>query len=210
MNTIRTVFLAAIVLIAAAAPGYVFASDFEITPFAGYTWGGGFTDTTTGDKLTANENSNYGIMLDFKQTDESQIELYFSRQATRLESNASGFYAGTPLFDLNIDYYHIGGTALVGEGEGKVKPFVVGTIGATYMAPKGAGYDSVTKFSLGLGGGAKILITDHIGLRLEGRWFGTFFDGSGSAFCANGACAINVQGDVFSQFVANAGIVVGF
>jgi opacity protein-like surface antigen len=78
------------------------------------------------------------------------------------------------------------------------------------MAPKSAGYDSVTKFSLGLGGGAKILITDHIGLRLEGRWFGTFFDGSGSAFCTSGQCLINVQGDVFSQFVANAGIVIGF
>ena len=42
-------------------------------------------------------------------------------------------------------------------GEGKLRPFVVGTLGVTYMAPKGAGLDSVTKFSLGLGGGAKIL-----------------------------------------------------
>ena len=208
MNAIRTVFFAALVLIAAAAPGYVFASDFEITPFAGYTWGGEFTDATTGNKLTVNENSSYGVMLDFKQTDESQIELYFSRQATQLQSNASGFYAGTPLFDLNIDYYHIGGTALMGEG--KLRPFVVGTIGATYMDPKGAGLDSVTKFSLSLGGGAKILFTDHIGLRLEGRWFGTFFDGSGQAFCSSGQCLIKVQGDVFSQFVANAGIIIGF
>jgi opacity protein-like surface antigen len=201
-------FLATLVLMATAIPGYVFASDFEITPFAGYTWGGEFTDTTTGDKLTVNENSNYGIMLDFKQTDESQIELYYSRQATRLQTKASGFYTGTPLFDLDIDYIHIGGTALMGEG--KVKPFVVGTLGVTYMAPKGAGLDSATKFSLSLGGGAKILFSDHIGLRLEGRWFGTFFDGSGQAFCSSGQCLIKVQGDVFSQFVANAGIIFAF
>jgi opacity protein-like surface antigen len=207
-NAMRTVLFAAIVLIAAAAPGYVFASDFEITPFAGYTWGGEFTDTTTGNKLTVKDNASYGVMLDFKSTEESQIELYFSRQATRLESNASGFYAGKPLFDLDIDYYHIGGTALMGEG--KLRPFVVGTVGATYMAPKGEGLDSITKFSLSLGGGAKILITDHIGLRLEGRWFGTFFDGSGQAFCTSGQCLIKVQGDVFSQFVANAGIIIGF
>ena len=208
MNTMRTVLFTAIMLIAAAAPGYVFASDFEITPFIGYTWGGEFTEETTGNKLTVNENSNYGIMLDFKQTDETQIELYYSHQPTKLESKASGFYSGTPLFDLDIDYFHIGGTALMGEG--KVRPFVVGTLGATYMAPKGEGLDSVTKFSLSLGGGAKILITDHIGLRLEGRWFGTFFDGSGSAFCSSGQCLIKVQGDVFSQFVANAGVIIGF
>jgi opacity protein-like surface antigen len=208
MNAIRALFIAAIVLIA-AAPGHVFASDFEITPFAGYTWGGEFTDTQTGDKLTANENSSYGVMLDFKQTDESQIELYFSRQATRLSQKSSSF-TGTPLFDLNIDYYHIGGTALMGEG--KVKPFIVGTVGATRMAPTGSDNEAVTKFSLGLGGGVKILFTDNIGVRLEGRWFGTFFDGSGQAFCSSssGQCLIKVQGDVFSQFVANAGIIVGF
>jgi hypothetical protein len=56
----------------------------------------------------------------------------------------------------------------------------------------------------------KLFATDRIGLRLEGRWFGTFFNGSGSAFCSSGACAINLEGDVFSQFVANAGLIVAF
>jgi opacity protein-like surface antigen len=208
MKLRRKMFLAALVLMATAIPGYVFAADFEITPFAGYTWGGEFIDTQTGDKLTASENSSYGVMLDFKSTNESQIELYFSRQATRLVQKSSTF-TGTSLFDLNIDYYHIGGTALMGEG--KVKPFVVGTLGATRMAPTGSDNEAVTKFSLGLGGGVKILFTDNIGLRLEGRWFGTLFDGSGQAFCSSGGqCLIKVQGDVFSQFVANAGIIIGF
>ena len=99
MNTIRKIFFATLVLIATAAPGHVFASDFEITPFAGYTWGGEFTGSTTNgnsDKLTINENSSYGVMLDFKQTDESQIELYFSRQATRLQSKSSVPSPGRP------------------------------------------------------------------------------------------------------------------
>ncbi len=208
MNSIRVVFFATLVLIAAAIPGYVFAADYEITPFVGYTWGGEFTDTATGTKLTVDENSNYGFMLDIKQTDESQIELYYSRQATRLQSKTSSPFSGTSLFDLDIDYIHIGGT--YGTGTGKVKPFAVGTLGVTHMAPNGVDLDSVTKFSLSLGGGAKIFFTDRIGLRLEGRWFGTFFDGSGQAFCTSGQCLIKVQGDVFSQFTTNAGIVVAF
>ena len=53
-------------------------------------------------------------------------------------------------------------------------------------------------------------LTEHVGIRLDARWFGTLFNGSGSAFCSGGACAINVQGDMFSQFVANGGIIVAF
>jgi len=56
----------------------------------------------------------------------------------------------------------------------------------------------------------KLFATDRVGLRLEGRWFGTLFNGSGSAFCSSGACAINVQGDLFSQFVTNAGVFITF
>jgi len=80
----------------------------------------------------------------------------------------------------------------------------------TRMSPQGVDLDSETKFSLSLGGGVKMLITDHFGLRLEGRWLGTFFDGSGQAFCTSGQCLIKIEGDVFSQFVANAGVVIAF
>ena len=137
----------------------------------------------------------------------SQIELYFSHQATQLKTD-SGPFTGSPLFDLDIDYYHLGGT--YGVDEGKVRPFVVGTVGVTHMVPQGPGLDALTKFSLSLGVGVKLFATDRVGLRLEGRWFGTLFNGSGSAFCTSGACAINVQGDLFSQFVANAGIFISF
>ena len=208
MNAIRTLFFATIVLIAAAVPVSVFAAVIEITPFAGYTWGGEFQEATTGTKLEVNENGSYGIMLDIKQTEDTQIELYYSRQSTELQSKKSGSYVGTPLFDLDIDYIHIGGTASMGEG--KVKPFAVGTLGVTRMSPQGVDLDSATKFSLSLGGGVKIPITDHFGLRLEGRWLGTFFDGSGQAFCTSGQCLIKIQGDVFSQFVANAGVIIAF
>jgi len=188
------------------------AADLEITPFAGYTMGGDFTVTETGQSLSFDDTSSYGIMLDFKQagdkkSGESWIELYYSRQQTKLKAD-QGPFVGTPLFDVNVEYYHIGGT--YGQATGKVKPFVVGTLGATHMVPKGDGLHSETKFSLSLGGGVKLYLTEHVGIRLDARWFGTFFNGSGSAFCSSGACLINVQGDVLSQFVANAGVVLAF
>jgi opacity protein-like surface antigen len=183
------------------------AADVEITPFAGYTMGGDFTETTSGTSLSLDDTSNYGIMIDIRQKEESWIELYFSRQQTQLRTD-SGFLSGKALFDVDIDYYHIGGT--YGTASGTVRPFVVGTFGATHLSPRGEGLTSETKFSLSLGGGVKLALTKHVGLRLDGRWFGTFIGGSGSVFCSSGACLINVQGDVISQFTANAGVILAF
>ncbi len=211
MRTLRLAALSAMALIAAFSPFPANAGDFEITPFAGYTWGGEFDDSVTGARLKVNETGNYGVMvdinMDINQDQQSQIELYFSHQATQLKSD-NGPFTGNPLFDLDINYYHLGGT--YGMDYGKIKPFLVGTLGVTHMVPQGPGLDALTKFSLSLGGGVKLFATDHIGFRFEGRWFGTLFNGSGSAFCTTGTCAINVQGDLFSQFVTNAGIIIAF
>jgi opacity protein-like surface antigen len=209
MRSTRLAALAAMALLAVIFPLPAIAGNYEITPFGGYTWGGQFTDSVTGTTLKVDETANYGVMVDFKQDEQSQIELYFSRQNTQLKTD-SGLFTGNPLFDLDIEYYHVGGTYSPSPDAGKVKPFVVGTLGATHMVPKGSGLDSLTKFSLSLGGGVKLFATDHVGLRLEGRWFGTLFDGSGSAFCSSGTCAIHVEGSLFSQFVANAGLIIAF
>jgi len=199
-------------LIMALFPVSAFAANIEITPFAGYTMGGEFTDAVTGKSLSFDDTSSYGIMVDFKQPLDQEgrepwIELYYSRQQTKLRSD-QGAFVGTPLFDVNIEYFHIGGT--YGPSTGKVKPFVVGTFGATHMTPKGEGLHAETKFSLSLGGGVRLYLTERVGIRLDARWFGTLFNGSGSAFCSGGACLINVQGDVLSQYTANAGVVLAF
>ncbi len=207
MRKMKLAAIAALV-IAIFPPITALAAEFEITPFAGYTWGGQFSDLETNTTLEVKESSNYGVMLDINQDEQSQIEVYFSHQASRLQAK-NGLFTGNPLFDLDIEYYHIGGTYALAASE-KVKGFLVGTLGATRMVPQGPGLDTLTKFSLSLGGGVKLFATNHIGLRLEGRWFGTLFDGSGSAFCSSGACAINVQGSLFSQFVANAGLIIAF
>jgi opacity protein-like surface antigen len=201
------VLFAACLLAAAQVPQPADAAQFEITPFAGHTWGGEFTDSVTGNTLKVDETANYGLMVDVEKDDRSQYELYMSRQSTQLKTDG-GLFTGKPLFDLDIWYVHIGGTYT--EAEGRMKPFVAGGLGVTYMDPKGPGLSAETKFSFNLGVGVKLQATEHIGLRLEGRWFGTLFNGGGSVFCSNGACALNVQGDLFSQFVANAGVSFAF
>jgi len=202
----------AMVFITALLPVSASAAEIEITPFAGYTMGGQFTDAVTGKTLSFDDTSSYGIMVDFKQPldkegGESWIELYYSRQQTRLKAD-QGPFVSNPLFDVNVEYFHLGGT--YGQATGKMKLFLVGTFGATHLTPEGEGLHAETKFSLSLGGGVKLYLTERVGIRLDARWFGTLFNGSGSAFCSGGACLINVQGDVLSQYSANAGVILAF
>src|SRR6185312_10105091 len=198
-------FFAAMVWMAAVMPGVALAANYEITPILGYTFGGEFEDSVTGTTLDVKDNAHYGIILDINTTPDAQIELYYSVQPTQLKAD-TGLFTGNPQFDLDIHYIHLGGT--YGENIGKVKPYVVASVGATYMDPKGAGHDSETRFSFSLGGGVKYFLTEHVGLRLEGRGFGTFFDNSSALFCTNGACAVAVHGDLFWQFIVNAGVII--
>ncbi len=207
MKIMRILNTGMIVLIALVSPGKLCASDFEITPILGYTLSGSFEDSVTGIKLEVDDSMSYGIILDINQKSDTQIELYYSLQPTQLMKD-EGTFIGYPLFDLDIHYIHLGGT--VGVGNGKVKPYIVGTFGATYLNPKQEGLDSETKLSLSLGGGAKLFATDRVGFRIEGRGFGTYFGGNDSVFCSGGNCLISLNGDVFWQFTANVGLTIAF
>lgn len=180
----------------------------ELTPFAGFRFGGGFTDNTTGIDLDADEGKSFGLILGIPATHETRYELFYSFQATELKGG--GILPGDTLFDLDIHYLHIGGTYLL-PGE-RVRPFIGGGLGLTYFSPDGPGLDSKVYFSLSLGGGAQIPISKRVGLRLEGRGFLTILPDSTDLFCVSSggaACAVRVQGDVFGQVELLAGISFG-
>jgi hypothetical protein len=180
----------------------------EITPFAGFRFGGSFEDNTTGLDLEVDEGESFGIILDVRATHETEYELFYSVQKTELQGE--GLFAGTPLFDLDIHYLHIGGTYLF-PGE-RVNPFISGGLGLTYFSPDGPGLDSEIYFSLSLGGGTKIPISKRVGLRFEARGFLTILPDNTDIFCVSSggaACAVRVQGDVFGQVLLLAGISFG-
>jgi len=196
-------FAALLVLIPAAARA---ERGFEITPFAGFRFGGSFEDNTTGTDFKVGETGSFGLILGLRDTPETHYELFYSFQRTDLRG--SGTFGGAPLFDLDIHYLHLGGTYEF-PGERKVVPFISGGLGVTFLVPTGAGLDSSTNFSLSLGGGAKIPVTGKVGLRFEGRGYMTILPDSTEVFCVSSggaACAIRVTGDVLWQFELLGGI----
>ena len=199
-------FAAALILSSVLSPGEAGAEwGLEITPYAGYTIGGSFTDNATGANLDVQEDGSYGLVLDLADTPETQYELFYGLQRTKV--TGGGTIGGETLFDLDIHYLHLGGTYMF-TGD-KVRPYIAGGLGATHFVPHGSGMDRKTYFSISLGGGVKIPISGHVGLRFEGRGLMTILPDSTEIFCVSSggaACNVKVQGDVLGQILLMAGI----
>lgn len=178
------------------------AESFEITPFGGTRVGGEVEDYFTGAKLELDDDSVVGLALNFDTAPGGQIEVRYSHQETFVEASPSS--AKLP---LDVDYLHVGGL-LSFKNHTEFNPFVAASIGAAIFSPEN--YDSESKFSFSLGGGAKYFFNDRFGVRLEGRGYWTFFESNEAVFCHNGVCRVYVEGDVLGQFEATAGLIFKF
>jgi hypothetical protein len=197
------VLVLALVTLSQSAP----AQAVEITPFIGHRFGGSFADSITGANFEVADASAYGLVLDFDLEPDKQIEVYMSRQNTHL-STGDPLFTGQPLFDLTIDYYHIGGVYMLPEGD-RVRPFVSGTFGLTRMTPKPSDLTTENRFSLSLGGGAKIFFTKSLGMRFDLRGIYTALNANTEIFCSGG-CAIKVNSSGFVQTEISTALMMRF
>lgn len=189
------------------------STKVEISPYYGYRFGGEFE---SGDDfffnnfgLEINDGSSYGLTVGFNVSSNSQIELLYSHQETSLLEDASFLDNGFPLFDLDVDYLHVG--YLYEWKAGQVRPFIVGSLGITRFAPDTSVLDDDERFSVGLGGGVKVMFSDNFGLRFELRGFSTLIDQDDDVFCdSRDFCYSYGDEDYLVQGEAKAGLVLAF
>jgi hypothetical protein len=177
----------------------------EITPFGGIRTGGGLTgelDGTARD-FSIESGAAYGGTVDVNlHKGNFKLELLYSHQGTQLET--AGLLPGGAR--LNVDVLQAG--ILQETGRPKSRFFVSFLLGATRFDPKP--YDSLTKFSLSIGGGLKAFLSSHVGLRFEGRAYLTFVETDAGAFCANGTCLFSFGGSNMWQGEFTGGLILAF
>lgn len=195
-------YVAVLLSVLAVAP--VTQGRMEITPFGGYQSGGDFEDYSNDSEVELNGDSVYGLAVGFGREESiSQLELYFSRQQSELEG--AGAFSSADPFEVDVDYYHVGLSVLLGEGS--LQPYIVGSLGMTRFDRQFASLDSEAHFSFGFGGGVRWFPSERVGVRLEGRVFGTFVNTSAAARTGpNGTVAIG-HSDVQFQYNAIAGLI---
>lgn len=205
----RTIFTIALrpLLIALALSLPAMVQAVEVTPFIGQRYGGSFVDANTGATFQVADANAFGLVFDFDTEPDKQIEILLSRQNTYLSSNEP-LFTGNPLFDLTIDYYHIGGLYMLPDYD-RVRPFVSGTFGLTRMDPKRADLTTENRLSLSLGAGAKIFFNKNLGLRFDVRGIYTALNADTAIFCSGG-CAIKVNSSGFVQTELSAALMMRF
>jgi len=184
-------------------------AQVEITPFAGYRIGGDLEDFDFAG-VDLDDSESYGLVVDIDVGGGFQVELMYGNQDTALTS--SRLFEPDTILDLEVEYIH-GGVLYQWEPGGDVLPFIVGTIGVTRLIPDGPGYVTEDRFSGSIGGGVKLMISDHIGFRFEGRGFSTVVDDGDDAFCERGdrdCYRYRYDNEILWQLEARAGLILRF
>jgi len=153
------------------------------TLYAGYQFGGSFTDQTSGQSVQLREGGSFGASLDLPLDESSELQVFYNHQSTEFSPWP---YPGNSA-QLRLDYLHIGGTYFPDErGHGV---YVVGGIGATRMTPDAAGFEPATRISMNLGIGYLLPLSKNVGLRFEARGFATAIGSNATVFCSGGCVA---------------------
>lgn len=181
-------------------------SRIELTPYAGWQWGGGIA-TTLGD-LRIRAAMNWGGILGFRTSSMQVVELTYNYQRAPLVLERGSLAGDSTLFDLTSHFIQVGGRAE--RQSGPVTPFVVGGLGLTIFDPSQSTRSSEARFSVHFGGGLRIPFSQRAALRAQLRGWYSFLSTSGGVFCGPAGCSFGVSGSGIFQGDVSGGLTIGF
>jgi opacity protein-like surface antigen len=188
---------------------------FEITPVAGYQWGGSF-DVGAGSGIPAGTmrlkgSFAWGAIVSFLASMGSAVELIYHRQDTDLEFDPVSSATNTNLGGFAVNYIQLGGRQQFGHSE-KFHPFISGSLGVGILDPKAESLGSSTRFSWSLGGGINYMLSSgRVGLRSDIKWWNTPVpSGEIGVWCGFYACVAAEGTDWISQGQWSGGLVFTF
>ena len=153
---------------------------FEIAPFVGWRQGGELVDDPTGLAIDLESGTAFGFTADIAVTPTLQVEFLWSH--TKSDFNIGLDFGDIvppvefPLSAVYVDYFQGGLLYQWNLSNPDLKPYVVGTLGATVFTPELENLDTVTSFSWGVGGGVKYFFGRNFGVRAEYRLLSTRTD----------------------------------
>lgn len=203
----RSLFL--LLALAVLPPGISFGQEvgFELTPYFGYQFGGSFdTDDRDFGRLRFDVDSSpaFGVTFDIPIARRLQVELLYFRHASDLDLD-EGLFSSIPFGDIDLEFIH--GGVIWQSIAGQVRPYFGATGGITLVDAEFGG--SETEVSVSLAGGVKVLFTDHLGLRLDGRFFFSDLGNRRDRYDFGGCCYADDNSDLVQGQIAG-GVILAF
>ena len=168
-------------------------AQVEISPYAGYTFGGVTSYSYQGYRLRIDGAGNYGVGLAVHTPSMVQVELSYNYMSSTVRQDDGQILVVTPQ-PINVSYIQVGALLPFNETE-KLVPYGLLTLGAAGYNPTELSED-YWRFAINLGIGVKYFFTDVIGVRFQTKlylplYFGGFGFGcgigTGGSNCGGGA-----------------------
>ena len=132
---VRKTIIGALMLVALGSTAWAQTPKVEFTGLIGYTIADGVSgdpykagNGQTYDRVDPEDSIMYGFSLGFFLSPSAEIGFMWRRQPTELTVSGT---SSAKLSDINIDGYHGYGAYYFGDPEAKVRPYIMGGIGAT-------------------------------------------------------------------------------
>lgn len=194
MSTRLQAGLGLLALLALGAPR-ASAQVVEVSPIAGTRAGGDLFEVAAGRALDVDFAPVIGGALNVDLGEGLSFEGIYSHQ-----------WAKDAGVRLSVDHYLAGGRQEFGAG--RARPFLSGLFGLTRYAANG---DGEIRFTLAAGGGLKVAMQRHLGLRLDSRVSTTFVDAEARAVaCSPGMCLVAGNAALVWQMEFSGGLVFIF
>jgi hypothetical protein len=175
----------------------------EITPLISFHQDAGI-GTAYETNARIDSGMGLGLMVSFDRRDDLRLDVLYLVQRSELTVDDPD---QTPIefpIDIEVHYLQIGGRRYF-RLPGAVRPYLGGALGAGMLRPDFS--DTSLRFSFSFGGGADLMMTDRVGLRLDARWFGLLFGESVGVSCGAG-CDGSLEAGGVNQVVVAAGMVL--
>lgn len=205
----RKLLLGALALVMVSSPALAQRPAIEFHLLADYVWTSSLNATyqLQSGKFDIASNPAFGFAVDVGVRPGTELEFFYLRQDSELTFKGGSFQGTENIFDMATSYYHVG--AMQGFPRGKVTPFTGLTLGATSLDPQGvAGLDTEWKFSVGFNAGAKIYLSERIGLRLNGRLLASFLDAGAGLWLGTGGVSVGLTGNALWQWDLGGGLII--
>jgi opacity protein-like surface antigen len=220
----KGVALLAASLLLSAAPAWAQTKRVEVSGVIGWTFSDGVSgdpfralDGNTYDRLDPKDSFNWGLLFGINASDNVEVGFMFNQQMSTLQAGGT---ATTDVGDMKVNGYHGYFAYNFGDPEGKLRPYVLGGIGATnygsvsFTRVNGVTGETAshTQFSTTWGAGVKFFASPNVGARFGVRWTPTYIKSDSEGWWCDPywGCYVVGSAQYSNQFDFSGGVTFRF
>ncbi len=180
--------------------------QFELSALAGQTIGGDIKPLVDDVATKRSNEGAYALLLNINDGyNKRGALLQYELLLAQLDSDVQLSGNVNDSYQVHSRYLHFGGTYEFNDSN--FRPYIAASLGLTHV--QAAGNDSNNDWSMGFGAGIKWYPLQWLGVRLDARGFGTFYNEKTAIIC-DGGCVAGMESDVWWQSMISGGLSVRF